>query len=272
MNRSVSFAQPREPVAFDGERCTPWVTTQIHAAHMHRYLSTLSLCHGKRVLDIASGEGYGSAMLIRNGAAKVTGAEIDGEAVARANRVYAHEGLAFVQADAARPLPFADGSFDVVLSFETLEHIAEQEALVAELARVLTPEGTLVISTPDRQKSDPDAPNPFHVRELDQDEFLALLRTSFPTVRLYQQGYNLGSVIRGPEEHVDEFWNRTGFIEYEEDGGARLCHYFIAVASQSEGERLSSGHLHDQTILSSLNRRIRELEAQVSELKQNGAG
>ena len=106
----VSFAKPREMVDFDGERCTPWVTTPILSAHMHRYVSVLDLCRGQRVLDIASGEGYGAAMLIRNGATSVTGAEIDPTAVDRANRVYDHPGLLFQECDIRQPLPFPDGT------------------------------------------------------------------------------------------------------------------------------------------------------------------
>lgn len=267
MKHRVSFAAPGKPVDFDGERCTPWVQTQIHAAHMHRYLSTLELCRGKRVLDIACGDGYGAAMLVRNGAASVTGAEIDSDAVARAKDVYAHDGLSFVEADICRPLPFEDDSFDVAVCFETIEHITAQDAFVRELARVLAPDGVLVISTPDKRKSNPDLPNPFHLKELDEPEFMALLGRSFLQVKSYYQGYHFGSVITGTSADEPQYWQRTGFLDYEEDGGDKQRHYIIGVATNAKTADLPVGMLHDGAIVSSLNKRIRELEAELSTLR-----
>lgn len=269
MTHRVSFAAPGKPVDFDGARCTPWVQTQVHAAHMHRHLSTLGLCRGKRVLDIACGNGYGAAMLIRNGAASVTAAEIDSEVVARAKDVYAHDGLYFVEADICRPLPFENDSFDVAVCFETIEHIAAQDAFVKELARVLAPNGVLVISTPDKRKSNPDLPNPFHLKELDEPEFLALLNRSFSQAKTYYQGYHFGSVITGTSADEPKYWQRESFLDYEEDGGDKQRHYVIAVATNSKTAELPVGMLHDGAIVSSLNKRIRELEAELEKLRCN---
>lgn len=263
----VSFATPREMIEFDGERCTPWVDTQILSAHMHRYLSTVELCRGKRVLDIACGEGYGSAMLIHNSAATVVGMDIDRDTVARASRIYAHQGLTFMEGDIRKPLELDDNSFDVAVCFETIEHIAEHQDFLVELSRVLTDDGVLVISTPDSTKSDLKAPNPFHEKELDEQEFLALVNGAFSSVETYYQGYHFGSVMtqsKGTSEAA-KYWNRAGFLDYVEDGGERQRRYVIAVATNGPAVRLPVGFLHDGLIIASLNKRIHALEAELAD-------
>jgi SAM-dependent methyltransferase len=89
----------------------------------------------------------------------------------------------------ATGLPFADGSFDLVVSFETLEHLAAQERLLQGFARVLADDGMLVISSPDKHTYSELAGfrNEFHVRELYREELLDLLSPHFPAVRLYGQ-------------------------------------------------------------------------------------
>ena len=266
MTRKAAFAAPGKYVAFDGERCTPWVTTQIHAAHMHRYLAAVDMCQGKRVLDIACGFGYGAAMLIRNGAAEVVGADIDAASIANAAETYAHPGLSFVTTDITRPLPFEEASFDVILCYETIEHIAEQSGFLGELKRVLTSDGVLVISTPDKRKANPE-PNPFHVKELTEAEFLALVQGQFAHVALSYQGFLCGSVMTGAKD-TSEGWQRAGFLDYQDDGGAAQRHYIIATACNAAPAQLPLGTLHDGAIVSTLNKRIRELEAELADLQK----
>jgi SAM-dependent methyltransferase len=166
-----------------GERLVPGAQhgELVHAEHLARYRLAAGLAEGKRVLDAACGEGYGSALLARAGAATVAGVDIDEPTVQRARERY---GLDFQVADIAS-LPFGDGAFDLVVSFETIEHVPNPEAALAELARVLDPAGLLVISTPNKQES--LVPNEFHIREFTHDEFVALLSERFPAVRLVHQ-------------------------------------------------------------------------------------
>ena len=268
MTRKVSLASPSEKIEFDGERCTPWVTTQILAAHLHRYFSVLDLIRGKRVLDISCGEGYGAALMHREGAGLVTGADIDSGIIERARRVYGTEGLAFEVADARSPLPFEDDAFDVVVSFETIEHIAEHAAFIGELGRVLAPKGVLVISTPDAALSPPDLPNPFHAKELTENDFLALLTRHFAHVTPYRQGYLHGSVVTGPGE-THQSWKRTGFLDYAADSDTQR-RYILAVATNGPPATLPTGMLHDGAIVATLNRRIEMLEARLKEFEASG--
>ncbi len=93
----------------------------------------------------------------------------------------------------------SDHSVDVVVCFETLEHVLAQDAMLREVQRVLTPDGLLMISSPDRHEYSEviGNQNPYHVKELDRDEFERLLRSYFPHVALAGQRIRAGSLV-GP--------------------------------------------------------------------------
>ena len=177
-----------DALPFTGERFTPECVREIWYEHWHRYAFARRLAAGNRVLDAACGEGYGSALL-STVAADVTGVDIDAVSVEHARARYATRlNLRYEQADATE-LPFADRAFDLVVSFETLEHLAAQERLLKGFARVLADDGVLVISSPDKRTYSELAGfrNEFHVRELYRDELLDLLMPHFGEVRLYGQ-------------------------------------------------------------------------------------
>lgn len=181
---------------FTGERFTPECVREIWYEHWHRYAFALPLVRGKRVLDAACGEGYGSNLLASE-AAEVVGVDISGQAIEHARTAYAGQNnLRFVQSDASS-LDFPDGHFDVVVSFETLEHLQAQEELVAGFARVLAEDGVLLISSPDKHTYSEVAgfSNEFHVRELYREELLELLSPHFPQIRLYGQKLLFQSVL-----------------------------------------------------------------------------
>ena len=127
-------------LAATGERLVPDQQhgELVHAEHLARYRLAAQLARGRRVLDAASGEGYGSAILAAAGATSVTGIDLDRDAVDHAGARY---GLNFEVADVAA-LPFPEASFDVVVSFETIEHVPDAVAALREFRRVLAPRGT----------------------------------------------------------------------------------------------------------------------------------
>ncbi|MFN9968070.1 MAG: methyltransferase domain-containing protein [Lysobacteraceae bacterium] len=182
----MSDAPP--PLAFTGERYHPEVPREMAYEHWHRYAFAMELARGRRVLDAACGEGYGAALLART-AASVLGIDVAPEVVAHARARYAHPRLRFESGDATRLDGVADGSIDLVVSFETLEHLADHDALLAAFARVLAPDGLLILSTPDRRTYTDlsGVENPHHVRELYREEFEALLGRHFARYRLYGQ-------------------------------------------------------------------------------------
>lgn len=187
--------QPNDALEFTGERFIPEESGQIAFEHLHRYYFARKLVGGKDVLDVACGEGYGSDILARV-AKSVVGVDIASQAVAHAKARYVRENLGFVEGSAAA-LPFEDHKFDVVVSFETIEHHDRHEEMMLEISRVLRPGGVLVISSPDKQHYSiaTGCNNPFHVKELFLEEFLELVRRHFDNATLFGQRVVHGSLM-----------------------------------------------------------------------------
>lgn len=182
---------------FTGERYTPECDREIAYEHWHRYAFARAFAPGRRVLDAACGEGYGSALLAHAGG-QVLGVDIGAKAVAHARARYADvPGLRFEAGDATALDTLPDASFDLIVSFETLEHVLAQERLLDGFVRLLAPGGLLLVSTPEKHTYTDLAgeQNPHHVRELYRDEFEALLAARFPARRLYAQKLLFQSVL-----------------------------------------------------------------------------
>ncbi|MFO0799783.1 MAG: methyltransferase domain-containing protein [Gemmataceae bacterium] len=175
----------------------PWVRHQ----HVERYRWAAALAAGKRALDAACGTGYGTAALAAAGAVEAVGVDVSPEAVEAAN-ANAARNLSYRTGD-VRDLPFAAASFDLYVSFETVEHLDDPARFAPEARRVLAPGGTFVCSTPNRAVTNPgtgigDRPyNPFHVREYTAAELAELLRAAFPDVTVYGQSLFPAGYIRG---------------------------------------------------------------------------
>ena len=181
---------------FTGERFVPSERGRIAYEHYHRYASCLDAARRKVVLDIACGEGYGTAFLARS-AAKVIGIDIDHNAVSHAAEKYqAVTNASFVIGD-CRAIPLDDRSVDLIVSFETIEHIVEHTKLVSEFDRVLRPNGAIIISSPNKENYNAgrDQPNPFHVNELSNDALIALFQKRFPHMREYGQRLAIASFL-----------------------------------------------------------------------------
>jgi ubiquinone/menaquinone biosynthesis C-methylase UbiE len=156
--------------------------------HLDRYRFAARQVRGQQVLDCACGTGYGVRRLRELGeAASVVGVDIDDKAIQYARQKHRVESTAFV-CSSGDHLPLADNSVDVVTSFETIEHVPDDIALLEEFYRVLRADGILIISTPNQW---PLADTPHHVREYDRSSFLNVLEPRFDCVELYNQ--NSGS-------------------------------------------------------------------------------
>ncbi|MCR8560186.1 class I SAM-dependent methyltransferase [Mucilaginibacter sp. BJC16-A38] len=178
-----------------GERLETFVYNENMIEHLHRYSIAIPYVKHKTVLDIASGEGYGSNLLSRE-AQFVFGVDIDAEAVAAAEAKYGSSKISFLQGSADE-IPVETGTIDVVVSFETLEHHDKHEEMLAEIKRVLKPGGLLIMSSPDK-KYYTDVTgyvNKFHVRELYADEFRALISRYFKHGAFLNQRFLAGSLI-----------------------------------------------------------------------------
>lgn len=194
---------------FTGERFIPGDTEkELEIEHMQRYELLQDFVKGKRVLDAACGEGYGSLML-SNTAQLVQGIDISSESILNAQMNYCRENLGFVTGS-IDSLPFEDNSFDIVVSFETLEHVNEETQLhfLQEVRRVLTFDGTLIISTPNKKfYSDiTNYSNPFHVKELYEDEFIHLLNSFFENIKIASQRFEVVSIVDSHNNDNKQFY------------------------------------------------------------------
>lgn len=218
---------------FTGERYLPGVPGEIAYEHVHRYAFARRFAKGRRVLDAACGEGYGSALLADT-AATVLGVDLDAATVAQARERYAARANLSFEAASVTALPLAEASVDLVVSFETIEHIGtdDQLRMLAEFRRVLTPDGLLVLSSPNRVEYSERTGyrNPFHVHELDRDELASLLRKDFPNQRWYRQRRYLGSALWA-EEQGSECEALSGSPESVADAVRPDAMYFVVVAA-----------------------------------------
>ena len=155
----------------------------IEAEHIARYAWAAQFADGRRVLDAACGMAYGTAMLAAAGAKEVVGVDLDEDVIAEVSAA-APDATSFQVAD-LRKLPFADDEFDYVVCFEAIEHVADPGVVLDQLARVLRPDGLLVLSTPNRDVYTPG--NPFHLRELTPNELEQELSKRFRSVALRRQ-------------------------------------------------------------------------------------
>jgi GT2 family glycosyltransferase/glycosyltransferase involved in cell wall biosynthesis/SAM-dependent methyltransferase len=171
---------------FTGERLVPddAAHRDLYWEHLARYDFAARFAAGRRVLDLGCGCGYGSHHLVQAGAT-VVGLDNSAEALAYAQARYVDPHLSFRLGD-ARSTELPDASFDLIVCFELIEHIAEQAAVLAEIRRLLVADGCLLISTPDADRPE-RAPNPWHVKELRREEFAQLLGEQFAPVRLLAQ-------------------------------------------------------------------------------------
>ena len=168
------------------ERIVPDETSPgIVALHLKRYEFAAPLCLDADVLDAGCGVGYGSAFLAAS-ARRVVGIDLDPDAIAYARERYARPNVEFRVGDLVA-LDLPDASFDIVCSFETLEHVADVDAYLGEIARVLRPEGVFMVSTPQAEATTEAPENPFHRVELARADFEALLRRFFGEVELFGQ-------------------------------------------------------------------------------------
>jgi GT2 family glycosyltransferase/SAM-dependent methyltransferase len=229
-------------IEWTGERCVPWTPdVQVAYEHLHRYLWAAKVVAGRRVLDLGSGEGFGSSILADR-ASEVVGLDIDERTVEHAQLNWSTPDVSFVLGSALDLSAFEDGSFDAVVAFEVIEHLEEQEQMLSEVGRVLSKDGVLIVSTPDRRmySEATGQNNPFHRRELTYEEFSSLLEGSFGQVAVWGQhaitGSHLGALDRpGPganSRHEDFFIERAG--DEWRLAGEPVGLYLVALASNSQ--------------------------------------
>jgi 2-polyprenyl-3-methyl-5-hydroxy-6-metoxy-1,4-benzoquinol methylase len=169
---------------YTGERMIPDKADEVTFwEHIYRYRFAKGFVKGKAVLDVACGEGYGSKALLAAGAMTVIGIDISAEATNHARLTH---GIDARVADASAT-GLDSESIDVVVSFETIEHLADPDSFLKECHRVLRRGGTLVISTPNKPVYRDVYVNPFHCSELNEQDFITIVSQYFCAPRMYSQ-------------------------------------------------------------------------------------
>lgn len=207
--------------------------------HIHRYLFALPHTRGKKVLDLACGEGYGSALLAAS-ASEVIGMDIAPDAIAHAKAAYKSKNLSF-KVGAMESVPL-DDLFDVIVCFEAIEHILNQDLLCKEVKRLLKPNGIFIVSTPNKwvYSENGKTQNPYHLKELDLTELQTLLANYFQHQIVCGQKTVVSSKIfpmhptsnRVREQRIE--MNARGFCVTDQEDP--LPRYFIALASDEKIE------------------------------------
>ena len=218
---------------FTGERYVPEINGNIELEHIHRYVQASTLAKGKIVLDIASGEGYGSALLAEC-AQQVYGVDISNEAVQHATARYNKANLEY-RVGSCAAIPLADASVDLVVSFETIEHHDQHEEMMLEIRRVLRPDGLLLISSPDKHfyTDLPGIENEYHVKELYEHEFKELLNKHFSYAKFFGQKLIYGSGIFAESDSTGLITHRREEGQLQTQSGMRCPLYWIALVSNA---------------------------------------
>ncbi|MBO1020553.1 glycosyltransferase [Methylobacterium sp. SD274] len=242
----LEFPRPEEQLDFNGERYTSSISGPIRHQHHHRYLFATRFCLGLDILDVACGEGYGSALL-STVARSVIGVDLDEATVDFARRNYVKDNLSFRKGDAANIQDRE--SFDVVVSFETIEHLVEHQAFMIGVKNALRADGLLIISSPDKDvyTLEDGHENEFHLKELTRPQFDALIRGHFKNVAILEQDSIVGSFIGldGGAPADLELHSSVDGQAYRRTLGAPRAHYLIAVASDGPLPQLFTSALND---------------------------
>jgi 2-polyprenyl-3-methyl-5-hydroxy-6-metoxy-1,4-benzoquinol methylase len=182
----------------------------IYLVHIATYRYCINYVAGKKVLDYGCGSGYGTA-LISDSCLQITGIDVSSEAIAHAKDHYNASNLSYLKVERAEDasLPFPDASFEVVLSFQVIEHVQDVSVYLQEIERVLVPGGHVIIATPDRSSrlfSFQKPWNMWHLREYTQNQLNNTLAKRFSNVNVKQIG--------GRKDVLEIELNRTSKLKW----------------------------------------------------------
>lgn len=216
-------------------------------ASIARYKFCAPLVKGKTVLDTGCGARQGP-FIISESALKVFGLDISYAAIEYCSKNWHKDNVKYIVSD-AKAIPFKNGSFDAVLSFEVIEHIDNYESYLSEVSRVLRQGGRFIISTPQKSIASPGASlsNPDHVREFELEEFNNILRNNFSKVTMY--GHFFSTRVRQIEEYRKDIIQSVGktpkFIKklipanWKEFGLKKYIYFFIKFIKGLDERKIS---------------------------------
>ncbi|EAR07397.1 class I SAM-dependent methyltransferase [Reinekea blandensis] len=162
----------------------------IYLFHKASYELALPYCKDKKVIDLGCGSGYGSTFITKV-SKNYTGVDVSNEAVLYAQERYGNNNTTFMKISSSEPLPFSDNSFDTALSFQVIEHVKLPDSYLQEAKRILKPNGTLIIITPDKANRLLCIQQPWnrwHLVEYSLDELKALAGKQFKIAKATRMG------------------------------------------------------------------------------------
>ncbi len=222
---------------FTGERYVPGTAGEIAHEHWHRYAFARRFVAGRRVLDVACGEGYGSALLAE-AAAHVTGVDIDAtDARACACNVRRPGQRASSSRD--RPLrcrwPTQASTSSCRSRRSSISRRRTSRGCWRSSRACSTRDGVLILSSPNRPEYSEarNYVNPFHLHELDRDELAQLLEPHFPAQRWHRQRRYLGSALWS-EQSNDRFEASIGDATTVWPATLPEAMYFVVVAARTD--------------------------------------
>jgi SAM-dependent methyltransferase len=258
---------------FTGERVVPgqvdpdlWqehVSRYEFAWHYTRLLIKIRKRGGLRILDAGCGAGYGTALLAEHRGnepgVEVVGVDASEEAVAWATEHYQAANARFVRGDATA-LPDFHESYDVVVAFEVIEHLADPESFLLEVQRLLRPNGVLLVSTPNRRfyTEERGFHNPFHTREYDGPEFFELLRQRFAHIEVLEQNHGPAISFTPQQGTTDQASFAVARAKVDDEP-----HFFLAICSMWQVRAEAFVYLPESGNV------LRERERHIHKLEQN---
>ena len=228
---------------FSGERyLSDLNSAQISYEHWHRYLYVSQFAKDKVVLDIACGEGYG-ANLIAQTAQRVVGVDISQEVIDFTKEHYSKDNLIFLQGSVDQIPIEGHEKFDVIVSFETIEHVNEelQQDFLKEVKRLLKSDGIFIVSTPNKllYSDMSNYRNEYHIKEFYEQEFISFLSIYFENTNLLGQKIITGSNIwpltcKDDKCYFDHHYLNKKDNKFVPEQHDEAAIYFIAICSDQQ--------------------------------------
>ncbi len=260
-----------------GERMIPALHRGLnkYGAHLIRYQAALPFIKDRTVLDIACGTGYGSQLMAKT-AKKVYGVDLSAESVAYATEHHGAKNIEFLAGDAIK-IPLPDQAVDIVVSYETIEHVPDYKAFLAEVKRVMKPAGTLIISSPNSAVS--LGGNQYHHKEFNLAEFKTALKENFQYHEMYHQSLWLYNTLL-KEKLQSEEWQKGLPTAKVAVAKPEESEFFVAIASDGKITKavdpagiITEYHRQQPSLrreITKLKDRLAAAEKEVGRLKQQG--
>ncbi len=236
----------RKQIKFTGERLVSGMEGVIKLEHLHRYAVAMEYVENRIVLDVASGDGYGTNLLSQK-AKSVFGLDIHKQSIIDSKKMYQASNLLFDNGCISK-MPYPNNTFDVIVCFETIEHIDDFEKALLEIKRVLKEDGILIMSTPNKlvYSDERNIINKFHTHEFYVDEYKTWLDSHFKFNTYIFQNPIIGSFVFSDESHSTI--NYKGNYDQINKELIPNYKYIISISSTNQKIYCNSSHFIETNI------------------------